>query len=125
VLIRPGLTRQGWCTVTLTLVEGQSFSGRARILAVATGDAENTAMGWKDAAKSTVGRDWGRAPSLVEVVPAEIGLPVSPSRVTAWALDERGARAQEVRVEEGGMGGLAVVRLGPPAKTVWYEIEVR
>lgn len=36
------------------------------ILSTATGYVENTDMKWKDEEKSSVGKDWGKAPSLVE-----------------------------------------------------------
>jgi hypothetical protein len=37
-------------------------------------------MGWKNAEKSTVGKDWGEAPTLVEGIPARITLPFPPVR---------------------------------------------
>ena len=62
-------------------------------------------MGWKDEAKSTVGSDWGQAPSLVEGIRAGITLPLSPEGVRVWSLDERGERAQEVAVTDSGGPG--------------------
>jgi hypothetical protein len=123
VTLAPGRTRQGWCTLGLTLTAGPSFAGPAHILAIATGYAQNTDMGWKNKEKTTVGADWGKAPSLVEVVHAGIELPVAAARVTAWALDARGQHAAELPVT--GDGAHATIELGPPQATVWYEIVVR
>lgn len=122
VTIAPGATRQDWCTIAATLVKGERFAGPASILLVATGYAENTAMGWKSAAKDTVGRDWGKSPSLVEVVPATVTLPAPARRVRAWAMDATGQRAGAVAVES--VGEKAALRIGPPHKTLWYEVMI-
>jgi len=53
--------------------------------------------------KVAVGHQWGREPVLCEGVAAEIVLPVAADRVRFYPLDE----------------------LGPPHRTVWYEVEVR
>jgi hypothetical protein len=124
VVVEPGSTAQdGWGVVTLTVMEG-SLAGPGRLLVTATGSAENTGMKWKSAAKDSVGRNWGRAPSLVEGVPARITLPVPAARARAWALDERGGRRAPLAVQA-GTGGQGVVTLGPGSQTLWYEIELK
>jgi hypothetical protein len=122
VVLEPGSTRQdGWSCVTLTVMEGKLASGPARLLVTATGYAENTDMKWKSARHDSVGRDWGKAPSLVEGVGARITLPRKAVRV--WALDERGQRqgALDVKVS----GGKATFTLGPERRTLWYEVELK
>jgi hypothetical protein len=124
VVVEPGATAQdGWSAVTLTAVEGEDCRGPARLLVTATGYAQNTDMRWKTPAHDSVGRDWGRAPSLVEAVAARLSFPVSPRGVRFWALDERGRRGTPLPVLGGG--GRAVVELGPQGKTLWYEIELK
>jgi len=123
VTIQPGETSQDWCTVGVTLLEGDSFAGPCRALIVATGFVENTDMGWKDAARTTVGRDWGNPPSRVEVVPLRLILPVASARVEAWALNELGERRGRLTVRD--VGGKSVVEVTPEAGTVWYEVTVR
>jgi hypothetical protein len=124
VVVEPGSTAQdGWGVVTLTVMEG-NLPGPGRLLVTATGSAENTGMKWKSAARDSVGRNWGRAPSLVEGVPARITLPVPAARAWAWALDERGGRRAALPVQA-GTGGQAVVTLGPVSQTLWYEIELK
>lgn len=97
-----------WSAIALTEMSPH------RWLVTATGYAENTGMGWKNAEKTTVGRDWGKAPSLVEGVTAKITFPVATK---AWALDERGQRKTEVPVRNGEL------EIGPQHQTLWYEIE--
>lgn len=125
VIIEPGATLQdGWCTVSVTAMEGDMAAGRARWLITATGYAENTGMGWKSAEKNSVGRNWGSAPSLVEGVPARLTLPLPSARVQVWALDERGQRRTSVPVQATS-DGKAVIAIGPQWKTLWYELETR
>ncbi len=106
VMIEPGATAQdGWGVVTLTAMDGE-FQGPGRLLVTATGYAENAGMKWKTAAKDSVGRNWGKAPSLVEGIPACIMLSVPAAEVRAWALDERGQRRTTLPVKAAGGRGV-------------------
>ena len=120
VTITPGKTRQDWCTIALSLVEGESFTRPCRALLVATGSAENTGMHWKNAEHSSVGRQWGGPPSLVEAIPATIRLPMSPDRLRAWSLDEHGQRSGQLKIQPGSSGGSVIEIGGGP--TLWYEL---
>ena len=95
--------------------EGSDFAAAKRILITATGDTENTGMGWKNDAKTSVGRDWGNAPVLVEGPAAKIELP-GGGEFRAWALDERGQRRAEIPVVNGAL------EVGPQHRTLWYEV---
>lgn len=124
VVIEPGATMQdGWSTITVNTM-AELPGGRVTHLVTATGYAENTGMGWKNAAKSTVGRDWGAAPSRVEGVSAKITFAV-PHQVTAqgWALDGNGRRQAPVPLSISPEG--AELRLGAECRTLWYEVELR
>jgi hypothetical protein len=120
----PGNTRQDWATFGITLMEGESFDGPGgkRAVIVTTGEHANTGMIWKSEAKTSVGRNWGGAPSLIEAVPATVKLPVAPGRVRAWILDGRGERVEQILVEESN--GKAALALGSQAATLWYEVEI-
>ncbi len=112
-------TRQNWACIQFTVLdrdERADFSTAKRILITAAGDIENTGMGWKNAAKTSVGRDWGKAPVLVEGPAAKIELP-GGGKFKAWALDERGQRRAEIPVANG------TLEIGPQHRTLWYEIE--
>jgi len=129
VIIEPRETLQGgWSVLTLTVVDGESFSNFTRLLITATGYVQNTDMRWREVPgyppRSSCGRDWGRAPSLVEGVQAVVTLPVPAEEVEAWALDGRGGRRERLPVEE-GEGGRAVVRLEPEWRTLWYEVKTK
>jgi hypothetical protein len=125
VVIEPGPTRQdGWSVVSLTAIKGELARGPARIVVIATGDIENEGMKWTNEKKESVDRNWGTGPTLVETVPARLTLPVSADKVRVWALDERGQRGSPLGVEAGA-GGNAVIAIGPPQRTLWYEIEVQ
>jgi hypothetical protein len=121
VKIVPGATMQDWATITLTVMDGADFTSARKILLTATGYAGNADMRWKDAEKTSVGRDWGNGPSVVEGIPATITLPLS-SKAKAWALDARGQRAGEVPLKVAA--GKVTIEIGPPSQTLWYEIAV-
>jgi hypothetical protein len=91
------------------------------LLITATGYCENTNMGWKNAEKSAVGRDWGSAPSLVEGIHARITLPLPLDQVQASALDERGQRKAPIPIERDTSGN-AVMVIGAQWQTLWYEV---
>ncbi len=115
----PQKTRNDFACYQLTVLdrdERADFSTTKRILITATGDIENTGMGWKNAAKTSVGRDWGKAPVLVEGPAAKIELP-GGGKFKAWALDERGQRRAEIPVANG------TLEIGPQHRTLWYEVE--
>ncbi len=125
IRFKPGQTLQeGWCTLTLTLMEGKDLYSPKRILITATGYAENTGMKWKNPEKSSVGRDWGGPPSRVEGIPAEVILPLPTKKVTLWALDERGQRKAKIPLQSEGEGKTRF-SIGPEWRTLWYELEVR
>jgi hypothetical protein len=118
-----GQTQSNWCTVSLTLLEGDSFvHNPRRALLVATGITENTDMGWKDQARSTVGRNWGRPPSLVEPIAATIQIPRGAATPAVYALDDRGQRGREITATAVG-DSMMQFTIGPPHAAVWYEID--
>jgi hypothetical protein len=119
--VEVGSTLQdGWCAITATELSSPGAAA-SRWLVTATGFIENTGMGWKDAARSTVGRDWGRAPTRAEGIPARLRVPRPAGRVRAWALDGRGARKEELPVAPAD-AGRAWIELGPRRQTLWYEV---
>jgi hypothetical protein len=124
VSINVAATTRNWATVSLTAVSGSfaDANAAARILVVATGDAENTNMQWKSAAKNSVGTQWGKSPTLVEVIPVAIDLPYASARTKVWVLDETGQRKSELPVTDSA--GKAQLTLNGATASLWYEIEV-
>jgi hypothetical protein len=119
VKVVPGATMQDWATITLTVIDGAAWETARKILITATGYAGNADMRWKDAAKTSVGRNWGNGPSVVEGIPATITLPFSP-RGKVWALDPRGQRQAAVPVKMNG--DRLTLEIGPAQQTLWYEL---
>ncbi len=119
VSITPGPALQDWSVILVTELDRTTRSRKApkRFLVTATGTSENTGMGWKNRARSTVGKDWGTAPSLVEGISTTVGF-TSAKSIRAWALDERGQRGAEVPTQKNSM------TIGPEHRTLWYEVEV-
>ncbi len=125
VFVKPGKTKLGWSTISLTVLEGEGFRGPARILLAATGAVQNQGAKFEDLGNDriTLRRNWGDGPVLCEGVPMELTLPVPAERVTLYPLDENGVRRDPIAAERAG--DAAVVRPDPKYKTLWYEIEIR
>ncbi len=120
VRVTPGQTSLGWCTLALSLLEGESFErAPRRALLTATAYTQNTGMVWKDAARTSVGTKWGTAPSLVEPVPATVAFAPAAGAVRLYPLDARGQRSGPAVEAAAG----ASLTLGPPHRTLWYEVE--
>lgn len=116
-------TRTGWCTVSLALLEGESFERNPRrALLVATGIVENTGMVWKDETRCTVGTKWGKPPSIVETIGATIQIPRNVTLPTIYPLNDRGQRSQGFTATSAG-DNIAQFKIGAPNGTLWYEIE--
>lgn len=113
--------RNDWGVLLVTRVDGGGFAAPGRLLVTALGQVENTGQRWRDAGKTTLGRDWGSPPTLAEGIGARITLPVAHERARAWALDERGNRREEIPVTGDAR---ATVDLNTTYRTLWYEIEV-
>jgi hypothetical protein len=114
--------RGDWGVITATVLEGKDFASPGRILITTLGQEENTGQQWTDATRSSVGRNWGRAPVLVEGLGGRITLPVPAARVTAWALDDRGNRKAAMAV---GGTTRATIDFAEGYRTLWYEIEIK
>jgi hypothetical protein len=114
--------RNDWGVLLATVIDGEDFSSPGRILVTALGQEENTGQRWLDAKKTSVGRNFGAAPVLVEGVGARLSLPVEANRVSAWTLDERGRRRDPLPV---GGADRATVELGERYRTLWYEIDIQ
>jgi hypothetical protein len=121
VEITPGATQQKWATINATVMDGDDFRTARRILLTATGTAENTGMQWKDPEHTSVGSDWGRAPSLVEGINAKITLPAIQG-AKAWTLDGTGQRKAELPITWNN--GHMQIDLSNTQKTLWWEIAV-
>jgi hypothetical protein len=119
VRVIPGETKQNWATINATVIDGADFAHAHRILITATGLCENTGMRWKDADKSSVGSDWGSAPTIVEGINATINFPFLKG-AKAWALDSSGQRKTEVPIKR--VLGRTQLEIASEHQTLWWEI---
>ncbi|RRK02187.1 hypothetical protein Ga0100230_003070 [Opitutaceae bacterium TAV3] len=122
LVITPGQTLQDWSTIALSQLSGDRVGSPGRALLVACGYIENTGQIWHDPVAKNSVKESGRAPTLVEGIPAKITL-TPASGVTAvevWSLDEHGRRARSVPVTRDGPA--ATFHIGPDYRTIWYEV---
>ncbi len=122
VILRPGATRLGWCSLSMTLRKGEVFTNDCTALIVATGWWENTGQVWTDTNKTSLGTQWGTAPALAEVVPFTLTLPVGTNYVRVWSLDERGQRKNLLPLA--GSASFTRVDVSTNSGSLWYELEV-
>ncbi len=122
--VTPQANQQDWLTFGLIAMEEDAILADAgsRCLLIATGECGNTGMQWNAEKSTMVNNNWGTGPSLAEVIPAEVSLPVKASRVRVWALDATGNRTNELSVEAFVDG--ARFDIGLPSQTLWYEVEI-
>ena len=119
VTFQPGTSLTGHSVLLLELTEGDSFAtGAGRALLSATGDVRNTEMQW-NASKTSLGTNWGHAPTRVEVISAKVTLPRAASEVAVFALDGRGQRMASVPVSGTGTASFTI---GAGVTTLWYEV---
>ena len=108
-----------FAVLTVSATDGQPLPQSRRLLLVAAGNVENTGMGW-NTNHTSVGRNWGRAPTICEGIAARVTLATEAKGAKVHALDGTGARVSELptSVEAGRLA----FEIGPRCKTLWYEI---
>lgn len=116
VSIRMDTTKYNWATITLTSLDGKPVEESSKILLVAAGRAENTDWKWDDKF-TTLGGDWGKAPTRVEGIPARL-IFKGMSKFSAQALDPEGKQVMEVKVSK--KGDDQIINIGAQYKTLWY-----
>ncbi len=118
VTIAMDTTRYNWATITVTALDGKPLEKSSRILLVAAGRVENT--GWKwNKEQTTVGGDWGKAPTRAEGIPAKL-LFRNMDKFRVYALDPSGNQGKEVMVSMKGAD--QTFGIGSQYKTLWYII---
>jgi hypothetical protein len=108
-----------YVTLALSSLDGAPLPQSKRVLLTATGRAENIAMGW-NAARNSVGNEWGRGPTVVEGIAAQMQLLTDAKTLKVYALGPTGARAS--LVPSTLRKGKLQFSISPRWKTLWYEI---
>ncbi len=108
-----------FASVTLQPVDGQPLLSSKRLLLSVLTRYANTGMIW-NATRTSLGDNWGHAPSLIEPLAAAYTLRLRPdANFAVYALDAQGNRAKQVG---GGVGTLQVSLNTGADATVWYEV---
>ena len=121
VVVKPGESRLGWCTISLVSMNARGFGGGARILLAATGLTHNGGARFKNAYGTRWASrddDFGHDRTVAEGISAAVTLPCAGA--VCRALDENGMPCGDVPVKSAG--GRSVVEIGPKYRTVWYEV---
>ena len=124
VSVEPGVTRLGWCTISLVSVNADGFGPGSRVLLAATGLSHNGGARFThlDGTRWTSpDDDFGKGDTVVEGVRARIALR-GGAAAKCRALDGDGQPVRDVPVR--CEGGSVVVDIGPEYRTVWYEISL-
>jgi hypothetical protein len=116
VTIQMDETDYNWASISLTSLDGKPVEESSKILLVAAGRAENT--GWKwDEKFTTLGGDWGSAPSRAEGIPAKL-IFRDMDKFTVHSLDAAGNKVAEIKVSKKGSD--RSFNIGSQHKTLWY-----
>ncbi len=114
-----------FAAVTLTPLDGRPVAQSHHLLLTLIGKVENEGMHW-NAARTSVGDQWGHAPTMAEGIPATVSLTPDPdSHEHIYPLDGTGRRTGEVpclSIDGGAVINPPFFTVGPQYKTVWYEI---
>ena len=107
-----------WAAITLTSLDGKSIEESSRILLVAAGKAENTDWQWNEN-KTSLGRNWGNAPTRVEGIPAKFVFS-NMDKFKIRPLDAYRNPGDEIPVTRKGKN--LSFGIGAQYKTLWYLI---
>ena len=108
----------GYAAVTAVVLDGQPDEDWKKILITACGRCENTGMQFSED-RRTVGRNWGKAPVLIESVEGVITLPSSAddTAMTCKVLNPNGTVKKQFTVNNG------MIPLKAEYGTMWYLME--
>jgi hypothetical protein len=108
-----------FASITLQPVDGQPLLASKRLLLSVLTRYENTGVSW-NATRTSLGNQWGSAPSLVEPITAAYTLRLRPdSHFSVFALDAQGNRTRQAG---DGTGNLQLTLDTGADQTVWYEV---
>lgn len=116
VSIQMDTTKYNWATITLTSLDGKPVEESSKVLLVAAGRVENTDWKW-DEKFTTLGGEWGKAPSRAEGIPARLVFR-DMEKFSVHALDSAGKERTQLKVSK--KGGDQIINIGAQYKTLWY-----
>jgi hypothetical protein len=114
--VQPVVDQYG--VVMLSSIDGQEIAASKRLILTALGDAQNTGTRWN--AKRDSVSDWGKGPTYLRGISAQIKMLSNESNLNVWSLDATGVR--RARVPATYRNGMLTFTIGPQWQTAWYEI---
>ncbi|MEW6355698.1 MAG: carbohydrate binding domain-containing protein [Planctomycetota bacterium] len=112
-------TFKNFAVVALTSIDGKPVEKSSRLLLVAVSNIENTDMVW-DEKRTTVGRQWGKEPTIAEGVGGVVSLACGGRAARVFALDPAGK--PKGNVASAMKARSLVFDIDPRHQTLWYEI---
>ena len=107
-------TFRDYANVALVALDGRPVAQSRKLLLTAVARVENKGQQW-NAARTSIGANWGEGPTLAEPLRLTVTLPGAGWR--ARALDGGGRPRADVPLPA------ATLRTGPEHETLWYLIE--
>jgi len=111
-------TQNQYGVIMLSSIDGKEVAESKRLVLTALGDAQNTGTRWL--AKRDSVSDWGKGPTYLRGISAQIKLLSDESKLTVWSLDDTGARRSQVPSTY--QDGTLTFNISPQWQAAWYEI---
>ncbi len=110
-----------WAAGGVVAMDDQPIATSKRLLLTVCGRAENPGMIW-NAARDSVGSNWGQGPTFIASPPATWKVWISASEAHVWALDEHGQRRGKIpsTLQDGALK----FTTSNEWRTPWYEIAI-
>jgi hypothetical protein len=112
-------TEAGFAALSLASLDGKPSASSGRLLLTAVGRVENVGMVY-NAARNSVGTQWGLGPTHVEGIHGAFQLACERPGLRVYALDETGAR--KGTVPSAWKNGVLSFSISPEWRALWYEI---
>ena len=112
-------TDGGFVSASVVSMDSEPLATSHRILLTIANRFENTGMKW-NAARTSVGNEWGRGPVIAAGVTADISLSLDATPRKVFALNAAGHRNGEVPATYAD--GKLTFTINPKQEAIWYEI---
>ncbi|MEO6907028.1 MAG: carbohydrate binding domain-containing protein, partial [Abditibacteriaceae bacterium] len=114
--IQPTANQYG--VIMLSSIDGKDVAESKRLLVTALGDAQNIGTRW-NANRDSIS-DWGKGPTYLRGISAQIRLLNDNPKLIVWSLDATGARRSQVPSTY--QNGALSFTISPQWQSAWYEI---
>lgn len=124
IRVRGTDSTKDWAMVTITSFPGSDSTKRTRkLLITAMASTQNSNQDWKDINKTSLGKNWGTPPVLIEVPSISLTLNHPSQNVKAWTLDNSGDRNRAIKINQTSKNERQI-EINSKTKSPWFEIEI-